>query len=116
MDLRHEMRRRFRHAAVPVICACAVVYFGYHAIQGDHGLITYLRYGQYIDTLQAEYDKTVDTRQTLEHRVSLLRSKSLDPDLLEERARDVLGFAHPDDRVIYLDQQPPGEGGEPNAD
>jgi cell division protein FtsB len=111
MDLRHEMRRRFRHAAAPVICACAVVYFGYHAIQGDHGLITYLRYGQYIETLQAEYDRTLQSRQTLEHRVSLLRTKSLDPDLLEERARDVLGFAHPDDRVIYLDQpQPDGDG------
>lgn len=107
MDLRHEMRRRLRHAAVPVVCACAVAYFGFHALQGDHGLITYLRYGQYIGSLQAEYDQTLKVRENLEHRVSLLRSKSLDPDLLEERARDVLGFAHPNDRVIYLDQIPP---------
>jgi len=106
MDLRHEMRRRLRHAAVPVICACAVVYFGYHAIQGDHGLITYLRYGQYIGSLQTEYEQTVRKRESLEHRVTLLRSSSLDPDLLEERARDVLGFAHPNDRIIYLDQLP----------
>lgn len=106
MDLRHEMRRRIRHAAVPVVCACVVAYFGFHAIQGDHGLITYLRYGQYIGSLQLEYDQTVKAREQLEHRVSLLRSKSLDPDLLEERARDVLGFAHPNDRVIYLDQIP----------
>lgn len=106
MDLRHEMRRRLRHAAVPVLCASAVAYFSYHAIQGDHGLITYLRYGQYIGSLQAEYNQTVQSRQALEHRVSLLRSQSLDPDLLEERARDVLGFAHPNDRVIYLDQLP----------
>lgn len=106
MDIRHEMRRRLRHAAVPVICACAVVYFGYHAIQGDHGLITYMRYGQYIASLQSEYDRTVLERESLEHRVSLLRSRSLDPDLLEERAMDVLGFAHPNDRVIYLDPAP----------
>lgn len=107
MDLRHEMRRRFRHAAVPVLCACGVVYFGYHAIQGDHGLVTYRRYGQYIETLQRDYDKTVRERKTLEHRVSLLRPQSLDPDLLEERARDILGFAHPNDRIIYLDQVAP---------
>ncbi|MFZ5836142.1 MAG: FtsB family cell division protein [Pseudomonadota bacterium] len=100
------MRRRLRHAAVPALCACAVVYFGYHAIQGDRGLITYFRYGQYIDTLKGEYDQTVRQREMLEHRVSLMRSQSLDPDLLEERARDVLGFAHPNDRVIYLDQLP----------
>lgn len=106
MDLRHEMRRRIRHAAVPVICACAVVYFAYHAIQGDHGLITYLRYGQYIGSLQTEYEQTVSKRESLEHRVMLLRSNSLDPDLLEERARDVLGFAHPNDQIIYLDQLP----------
>lgn len=100
------MRRRLRHAAVPAVCACAVAYFGFHAIQGDHGLVTYMRYGQYISTLQAEYAATVRARENLEHRVSLLRSQSLDPDLLEERARDILGFAHPDDRVIYLDQRP----------
>ena len=106
MDLRHEMLRRMRHAAAPVICACAVVYFSYHAIQGDHGLVTWLRYGQYISSLQTEYEQTVQARESLERRVSQLRSQSLDPDLLEERARDVLGFAHPDDRVIYLDQLP----------
>lgn len=103
MNILHEMRRRVRHAAVPVICACIVGYLGFHAIQGDHGMIAYLRYGQYIATLQTDYAQTVRTREGLEHRVSLLRSQSLDPDLLEERARDVLGFAHPNDRVIYLD-------------
>lgn len=90
-----------------MLCACGVVYFGYHAIQGDHGLITYRRYGQYIETLQRDYDKTAHERKTLEHRVSLMRPQSLDPDLLEEQARDVLGFANPNDRVIYLDPSAP---------
>ncbi len=105
------MRRRVRHAAIPAICACAVAYFGYHAIQGDHGLITYWRYGQYIGSLQKEYDQIAAERERLEHRVKLLRSQSLDPDLLEERARDVLGFAHPNDRVIYLEPSPENGAG-----
>jgi hypothetical protein len=30
----------------------------------------------------------------------MLRPDSLDPDLLEERARAVLNLGHPDDRII----------------
>lgn len=111
MDLRYELRRRLRHALAPALGACAVAYFGYHAIQGDRGLITYLRYSQYIETLRQELEKVSAERQQLEHRVIMMRSTSLDPDLLEERARDVLGFIHPNERVIYLDQTEPAAPG-----
>lgn len=107
MNLRYELRRRLRYALAPALGACAVAYFGYHAIQGDHGLITYLRYSQYIETLRQELSRVSAEHDKLEHRVTMMRANSLDPDLLEERARDVLGFIHPDERVIYLDQAEP---------
>ena len=37
----------------------------------------------------------------MERRTSLLWPDNLDPDMLSERARAVLGLAHPDDVVIY---------------
>ena len=39
-------------------------------------------------------------RAVWEHRVALLRSEQIDRDLLEERARVVLGRVHPNDVVI----------------
>jgi cell division protein FtsB len=38
----------------------------------------------------------------LEARAKLLRDSSLSADLLEERARSLLGFTHPNDYVIRL--------------
>lgn len=103
MNFRYELRGRLRHAAIPLLCACGVAYFGYHAVQGDNGLVTYFRVGQQNTVLAAERDRQVDARVALEHRVAALRSSSLDLDLLDERARNSLGVAHPRDRVILLD-------------
>lgn len=111
MDLRYEFRKRARHTAVPALCACMIAYFGYSAVHGDHGLIAYLQFGQKIAALEADLDAIQARRQALEHRVSQLRPQSLDPDLLDERARETLGFAHPNERVILLEtgKPPPGQ-------
>jgi len=50
--------------------------------------------------------KAVKTR--LERDVALLRPESLDPDMLDERARAILNLAHPDD-LIMLKRRPPSE-------
>ena len=36
----------------------------------------------------------------LDHRVHLMRSQTLDPDLLEERVRAVLGLVGAEDRIV----------------
>lgn len=45
-------------------------------------------------------------RSRLENDVALMAPEYPDPDIVEEVARDVLGFAHPDDRIILKDQRP----------
>lgn len=49
-----------------------------------------------------------EVRQRLERDVALLRPESLDPDMLDERARAILNLAHPDD-LIMLKRRPPAE-------
>ncbi len=45
--------------------------------------------------------KTLEAvRAKLEHDVALLAPDLPDPDIVEEVAREVLGFAHPEDRVV----------------
>ena len=51
---------------------------------------------------QAQLEAIDDERRDLEVRVRYLRSDSLSRDLLEERARAVLGFTDPRDYVIRV--------------
>lgn len=100
MQIPFELRRRARHAIFPVLSACAISYFGYHAVRGEYGLVAYLRLKQQIASLDAERRDLATQHEKLEHRTNLLRSESLDPDMLEERARILIGLAHPNDAVI----------------
>lgn len=100
MNLLGEIRRRARHIVGPVAGITLFGYFAYHVIQGDRGLIAWLKLSQQVETAQLQYDETVARRTEFAHRVGLLQPQSLDPDLLEERVRSVLGLAHPDDIII----------------
>jgi cell division protein FtsB len=79
-----------------------IVYFAMNALSGDRGL---LRSNQRDETLIAktrELAQVQRQRQDLETRARLLRDTSLSADLLEERARSLLGFADPRDYVIHM--------------
>ena len=82
--------------------AFLIFYFGFHAFTGDRGLLSS---GQRDETL-AEKTRELTAlraqRQDLEVRAKLLRDTSLSADLLEERARSLLGFADPRDYVIRM--------------
>jgi cell division protein FtsB len=106
MDLRRDLKRRLAQMAWPMLGACLAGYFVYHAVQGDRGILAWMQVNQQIKTAQAELTKTDDEREAMEQRVALLSNSSLDLDMLEERARIMLNFSHPDDLVIFLNQQP----------
>ena len=103
MTLVRDIRERVRHIVVPVFCMAALVYFGYHAVQGERGLLSWLRLTQQIAVAEAELDLLSAERRQLEHRARLLRPEGLDPDLLDERARLILGLAHPNELIILYD-------------
>ncbi|MFC4270364.1 septum formation initiator family protein [Sneathiella chungangensis] len=96
-----EIRKRAKAGAGPILGILAVAYFSYHLIEGDRGLFAYLKLQHEIDRAEAVYQLTENEKQALEKRVALLRPENLDIDMLEERSRDVLGLAHPDEIVIY---------------
>ena len=96
----HEIRRRARHAVVPLICTSVLGYFGYHAVQGDRGMSAWVNLGQQIKGVEAQIAVNKTVLDRIEHRVSLLRSNGLSRDMLDERSRQVLGLAHPDELII----------------
>jgi cell division protein FtsB len=92
--------------------AAIVGYFAYHAIHGDRGLIALARLQNEIQQAEGVLEETRGERERVEHRASLLRPDNLDPDMLDERARAMLNFSHPDEIVIPL---PKGAGTAPDA-
>jgi len=87
---------------LPVLGVCVVLYFAYHAVQGDRGIRSLLDYESKVQETTLQLKRIRFERQKLEHRVSLLRSDNLDPDLLEERVRAVLNLAYPNEVAIII--------------
>jgi len=109
--LLREFRARARHVVGPVLGICAVGYFTYHAVNGDRGFLALLQLKQKVAAATEVTGRTSETRRRLQHRVRLLYSRSLDPDMLEERARRVLNYGYPEDMVIL--DAPPRRGKAP---
>ena len=100
MNILYELRKRAPQVALPVIGICVAGYFAYHAVQGDRGIIAWLVLNQQIRDAREIEGELAAERATLEQRVELLQPSTLDPDLLEERARVMLNVAHADEVVI----------------
>lgn len=100
MSLLGEIRVRARLIVGPVLAATVFAYFAYHAVQGDRGLIAWIKLNQQVQEARIEHDQLKARRAALATRVRHLQPATLDPDLLEERARVVLGYVHDDDMVI----------------
>jgi cell division protein FtsB len=80
--------------------AALMVYFGYHAVQGDRGLMAWWNLRFEIEKANATATEVAAQRHAIEQRVTLLRPESLDRDMLEERARIMLGAAGPNDLIV----------------
>lgn len=89
-----------RHVTVCLVSLALVSYFTYHLVAGAHGIRAQAQLQQRIVALEGELAGLTDVRKRLDRDVALLRAEKLDPDMLDERARAILNFAHPNDLVI----------------
>jgi cell division protein FtsB len=107
MTLLEDFRHRARHAVLPVFCVSLVGYFVYHLIQGDRGLIALSHLNRDIGQLETDVAVAKSERAAIERRTTLLRPNSIDPDMLDERSREVLGFSRPGEVVIFDKHEDP---------
>ena len=77
-----------------------VGYFGYHALHGERGFLAWRELKGDIATAEIVEAQLAQQRARLDRRTALLRADNLDPDLLEERARVLLGYGDPRDLVV----------------
>jgi cell division protein FtsB len=92
-----------------------VVYLGVQALTGQRGLLSGHERDSLMVQREAQLAGIMDQRRDLEVRVRYLRTDSLSRDLLEERARAVLGFADPRDYVIRVSAPVATNGSAPRA-
>lgn len=102
-----DVRRRMLEIVAPALVLGLLAYFGYHVVQGDNGLLSYLRLKQELAAQETTVADVTATRQALAHRVRLMRPSSIDPDILDEQVRATLGFARTDEVIILLDDDAP---------
>jgi cell division protein FtsB len=92
-----------------------IAYLGVQALTGERGLLSGGARDALLVRREAQLAGILEQRRDLEIRVRYLRTDSLSRDLLEERARAVLGFADPRDYVIRVSAPLATEGPTPAA-
>jgi cell division protein FtsB len=90
--------------ALYAMAAAMIGYFGVNAYTGKYGLNARVELDQEIVALTNELARLKKQRADAEQHVSLLRSESVDPDMLDERARYQLDYANPHDLVRMIHQ------------
>ncbi|MGA8157598.1 MAG: septum formation initiator family protein [Rhodoplanes sp.] len=100
MVSRPRLRSFLTALCLHLTAAIVIGYFGVHAYTGDRGLKARKNLDQQIAELTAELAAATAEREKWQRRVALLKPDRLDPDLLDERARELLNYVHRRDLVI----------------
>jgi cell division protein FtsB len=99
----HRRRRAILTAIGLYLFAAAFVgYFAVNAFTGNHGLRAQQEIEHQLAQMQTDLTQVRTERAVWERRVSLLRSDKIDPDMLDERARALIGFADPRDITLLM--------------
>ena len=98
------VRKRARKILIPLalygVSGLMAAYFVHHAHSGTRGLEAKRELTIQAQDISAELESLKIERAEWERRIALLRSDQIDRDLLEERARSLLGRVHRNDLVI----------------
>ena len=92
MVIRRRLRSFLTALALYAGAALLIGYFGVNAYTGNHGLRAKHDLDQQFAMLSDELGRLKRERAEWQRRVALLKSESIDPDTLDERARAVLGY------------------------
>lgn len=98
------MTNRRRPSLFPLLwltCSLSIGgYFAFAAVQGDHGIFRRVQIEAETGVLRAELAQLEAERAALENRTRRLSDDFLDLDLLDEQARQRLGFMRPEEFVL----------------
>ena len=102
MVSRSRLKSLLTGVALYTMAAALVGYFGVNAYTGNRGLKAKKDLDREIAELTREFDQAKAEHDQWKRRVSLLKSDSLDPDMVDERARALLNYTDPRDVVMVV--------------
>jgi cell division protein FtsB len=102
MVIRPRIRAFLVALGLYALAALFIGYFGVNAYTGNHGIRAKQNLDQRIADLTGELEATRAERERWERRVALLKSDRIDPDMLDERARQLLDYADPRDVTVLI--------------
>ena len=82
--------------------ALVIAYFAANAYSGNNGLRAQQDLDQQFVALSEEIGHLKKERADWQRRVKLLKSESIDPDMLEERARAGLNYLDPRELILMI--------------
>tara|TARA_B100000768_G_scaffold181666_1_gene205669 strand:+ start:2923 stop:3222 length:300 start_codon:yes stop_codon:yes gene_type:complete len=86
--------------AVTLVSLTLAAYFVFSAIQGDYGVLRRAEYQAEFNVLSQNLEQLQISITLQENKTLRLSDHYLDLDLLDQQARDILGFIRPDEIVI----------------
>ncbi len=103
MDIEFSITKKNKHFWIYGICLFIIAYFSFHTLCGNRNI--YRLYSLRHEIAQAKEisQKLQNEKHRLQKLVNHLSDKSLDTDLLDERARVVLNMVADDEFVIFTD-------------
>jgi cell division protein FtsB len=106
MIVLYEMRRRARSLVAPLIGAAATLYFGYHIVEGERGLLAWHTIVVQLHAARKTLVATEAERDALAHKVVGLEPSHVDPDLLDQQIRSNLDLVSPNE-IVIMHSDPP---------
>ena len=101
--MHQSLQRSFAFAGGLVLTGTLVVFFGFHTIVGERGLMERGDIDREIQAARETLALLHKQNHFLEHRIKLLRSGAIDADMLAETARANVGMYNKDDVIISID-------------
>jgi cell division protein FtsB len=97
---RRDTRPALGTAFYFMLCFVLGSYFTFAAVRGDHGVFRRVQIEAETAHLAAERDRLRAELAQVQNLTLRLSDRWLDLDLLDERARDMLGYLRPDEVVL----------------
>jgi len=104
MSTRLKRPSLVRQLGIAALLVGFQVYLGFSALSGDFGIESKQALTEDIRQLEAEEAMLQARIDDYRKHIALFDPQRLDPDILTEKARELLAMAHPDDVIVMLDK------------
>lgn len=104
MSTRYKKQSLYGRLFLPVLTVLILTYFTFHAVNGRFGYRALQTEQLRLVELKEQRAILRNERKLMRDRANMLKLAAIDADLLDERARQLLGYVRSDELLIYFDR------------